>query len=1239
VDFPSGKPLALLGYLAIEARPVDRDELGQLLWPTAPQGRSRHSVRQAIWLIRRTLGDEVLLGEDPVSISGEVLTCDILEFVGALEAGKVDHARSLWRGPLLSRLSLPDCRGWEYWREEKRSSLQRDLFRALLARARSSTGAGEGDAALEYLEEALDLNPFSVEAHLLRIETLIELNQIPGARNALEETERELGDQTGIGEELELLRKKVEHRESRAGEETPERMGESVEFVGRSGELTDLRGAWKRARTGYSGTACLLGPTGIGKTRLAVEFLTGVEEEGGRVAQAKGYRGEHRIPWGTVGDLARQLMALPGAKGISSGSEAVLRTVLPSLDRTGNGGEADNGGGEVNPAALSDAVADLVEAVGFEMPLVVFMDDWQWVDKESRALLGKVMRRLKGLACLILLAERTGERRRLQESAETLVGELGGRRIVLKPLTEGELGELLGLLAEFEDPNETTDLVTRVFRVTGGNPLFVGEVLRKLAEDGIYQQEEGRWVLQAGRLGDNLDLPESVQSLIRERLERLAPTAGQVAAALARERRNVPARTLRRRTGLDEAVFARAMGELVDREVITWVGAADVDFAHDQLREAAGLFFQAPRDSRFLSRVSKNPALAMTGTIGMAVVAILLVAGVSRNWQGLFGGDSVPPLTYPFGRGRVVLVGDSLLEVIPPAREGGEWTVSPSEIWNPAITGNQSDGPFLTPEGEIRWFGQELTPQDPPKAVEVHRSGSKSFLFESTGDQGFLDLAPSGDVGLLMTEEVAAPKYRQFLATISLDDGTTSVIYRSAEMLHGADWSPDGQRIAAVVSGSLDTLLVLTPTGTELARFVFPEYRVISRPNWCGDSRHLVFHASGFRPGLGVLLDTEAGSVREFGDELLAANIPVCLGDGRGAMFHGVTDAGLELYVQDFVTDSLTPLLDSPPTDTWPPRWLPDEVEAPVWRLEIVGGDREVRWGATQTLEALGYRTNGDKARISYIWESSDESVASVSEAGLVTGNRVGQAVIKATHAGWVKDSVEVTVLEALDTPGEMIFRETFQTPGLISWTIPDSTYPVPAVVERSGERVLSLMGDGRYRDFIETVEDHSLRQGGTLELEFRLLLNRDDRQRLAVCLRGSEATTSPEDSLPPTSGTGFCTLYPSSELAKRRGDLMMVGAGYRGLSYEVEVSPHLPSDDWVHLALQVRSDGTATVFVNRELVFQSESRLAGHATARWKIELAGAAVDTELLIRNLTLWRGERFEVTSTEPEPPPRR
>ena len=66
VEFPIGKLMALVSFLTLEGREVGRDELASLLWPTSPPERARHSVRQAIWMIRRSLGEGAIEGDDPV---------------------------------------------------------------------------------------------------------------------------------------------------------------------------------------------------------------------------------------------------------------------------------------------------------------------------------------------------------------------------------------------------------------------------------------------------------------------------------------------------------------------------------------------------------------------------------------------------------------------------------------------------------------------------------------------------------------------------------------------------------------------------------------------------------------------------------------------------------------------------------------------------------------------------------------------------------------------------------------------------------------------------------------------------------------------------------------------------------------------------------------------------------------------------------------------------------------------
>ena len=92
VEFPIGKPLALLSYLAFENRPVRRDELAGLLWPDSSPDRARHSVRQAIWLIRRKLGEESVQGDDPVSVSETMVSSDLEGFRSDLSYDDVQAA-------------------------------------------------------------------------------------------------------------------------------------------------------------------------------------------------------------------------------------------------------------------------------------------------------------------------------------------------------------------------------------------------------------------------------------------------------------------------------------------------------------------------------------------------------------------------------------------------------------------------------------------------------------------------------------------------------------------------------------------------------------------------------------------------------------------------------------------------------------------------------------------------------------------------------------------------------------------------------------------------------------------------------------------------------------------------------------------------------------------------------------------------------------------------------------------
>ena len=193
---------------------------------------------------------------------------------------------------------------------------------------------------------------------------------------------------------------------------------------------------------------------------------------------------------------------------------------------------------------------------------------------------------------------------------------------------------------------------------------------------------------------------------------------------------------------------------------------------------------------------------------------------------------------------------------------------------------------------------------------------------------------------------------------------------------------------------------------------------------------------------------------------------------------------------------------------------------------------------------------------------------------------------------------------------------------------------PTPRIISSDGHRVLSHEGDGRYFDPIVSIASFDFTEGGSVEVEFLLLLNRDDRQRITLCLDSGSgeweagARILEEVSLleAQPGGQSICVTYPNGELDLRRPDEMTLRLGALVVSDRILVAPSMGSGAWTSLALQLGPDGTVEIFVDHVLVHTSRWKALFDADARWRVVIAGAAVDTQLLLRNLTVTRGARF-------------
>ena len=112
--------IALLALLAVAGeRGMSRDKLQAYLWPESPADNARHALEQLLYALRRQLGDNVLLGPNPVALNTEVIRSDVDDFQRALERGALEEAASLYQGAFLDGFFLSDAPEFERWVEEE----------------------------------------------------------------------------------------------------------------------------------------------------------------------------------------------------------------------------------------------------------------------------------------------------------------------------------------------------------------------------------------------------------------------------------------------------------------------------------------------------------------------------------------------------------------------------------------------------------------------------------------------------------------------------------------------------------------------------------------------------------------------------------------------------------------------------------------------------------------------------------------------------------------------------------------------------------------------------------------------------------------------------------------------------------------------------------------------------------------------------------------------------------------
>jgi ATP/maltotriose-dependent transcriptional regulator MalT len=300
------------------------------------------------------------------------------------------------------------------------------------------------------------------------------------------------------------------------------------------------------------------GEAGIGKTTLWHAAVEEALHRGYRRISTRPTEADAQLPLAALNDLIGSIPELDAAV-LPAPQQAAVDVALMRTDAT----EAPT-----QPLALSLGVVELLRHASSDDPLLLAIDDVQWLDDSTAAVLRFALRRLEGERIVAVVTHRTSDR---SAPVTPVLADLDVDRVVRLSVRGMERGAVEALLDDSLGLRLPPSLLGRVHASSAGNPFHALEIGRALRERGALAAT------------DSLPVPPSLGELVRERLEGLPADARDVVALAAAA--SQPSRELIERVIGPEAAHAGLTAARGAR-VLETDGAA-VRFTHPLLAEEA----------------------------------------------------------------------------------------------------------------------------------------------------------------------------------------------------------------------------------------------------------------------------------------------------------------------------------------------------------------------------------------------------------------------------------------------------------------------------------------------------------------------------------------------------------------------------------------------------------------------------------------------------------------------------
>ena len=702
LTFALRKAQALLLYLAVEGGMHPRSKLATLLWPDSEPPDARKTLRNAITLLRSQLTDaspaphshllaeQELLGLDPHAPLE--LDLDVVQLAWKQAQGlsavpseeqraslvaKFQHALALVRGPFLEGFWLREETGFDEWVQQQQQQWQVRLHLLFERLSSFQENGGELEQARVTLTRWLALYPLSEEAYRRLMRVDLVLGDASAALQVYASCRARLAEKLRVKPSAETVAL-AEHirataaarrgtsparpATATAGSQPPSEL--VAPLIGRAAAFSQLVGGFQQARQGQPQAVLVVGEAGIGKTRLATEFIAWVKAQGAEVLSGHAFEMGGRLPYQPLVESLRPRLEEENAPEdlLDDLWLAELSRLLPELRVRYPDLPAPTEDELTAKVRLFEAVARLLDTLSQRAPLVLLLDDLHWVDGTSLDLLrylGHYWIRHGSRVLLLGTVRSEGLEPKSQLSAQLLdLGrDLPITQVTLQTLSQAETIHLIQAIAgqgkhgnleaarpsravpgvspapapEQEQETPLVALGDFLFAQTRGQPWYLLETLKllrdrqwlvpQLAADGVFRLEPTMEMAAAFAQGRSWRalLPPSVRTMILARLAKLSQPARQVVMASAVLGTQASAKLLWQVAELGVQAGVEALEEAVKSGVLReeQAGAGcpgSYGFAHELIREVVYTELGAARrqvlHERALARLSGAGARA-----------------------------------------------------------------------------------------------------------------------------------------------------------------------------------------------------------------------------------------------------------------------------------------------------------------------------------------------------------------------------------------------------------------------------------------------------------------------------------------------------------------------------------------------------------------------------------------------------------------------------------------------------